>query len=105
MKTVLAITHPVEKYAFFVLAASFFILLIAYTYFISATVFHVTARKSIEYQSQNMAAYVADLEARYLVESERVARSAEEMFSLAPVTKKHFVRIAPERTLTLYDES
>lgn len=105
MKTVLAITHPYERRIVLGLTALFFILLIAYTYFISATVFHVTARKSVEYQNQIVAARVADLEATFLVKSDAITADAVEAFALQPVQEKRFVRIAPDRTLTLYDES
>lgn len=105
MKNVLAITHPLERRVCLTLAIAFFVLLIAYTYLISATVFHVTARKSTEYQNQVIAARVADLEATFLVQSDAIAESATERFGLSPVQEKRFVRIAPDRTLTLYDES
>ena len=105
MKNVIAATHPIEKRVLMSLAVAFFVLLIAYTYLISATVFHVTARKSIEYQNQIVAAQVADLEATFLVKSDAITRNATHNFALTPIQEKRFVRIAPDRTLTLYDES
>lgn len=104
MKTILAITHPTEKRILAGLAVLFFILVITYTYLIASTVFHVTARKNIQYQAQVRAAHVADLEATFLKESTKIARAAEGATSLSPIKEKHFVRIAPGRTLTLYDE-
>ena len=104
MKTILFVTNPIEKRVLMSLAIAFFVLILAYTYAISATVFNVTARKNVEYQSQLLAAHVADLEAAYLKESRQVA-SLPEDFELLPVSTKRFVRLAPERTLTLYDES
>ncbi|XKT74944.1 MAG: hypothetical protein ACJKSS_02145 [Patescibacteria group bacterium UBA2103] len=105
MKKVLAITHPVEKKVVTSLLVAFLVLVLAYTYLIAATVFHVTARKNIEYQSQVLAAHVADLEAEFLKESSKIAKEAQHSFALSPVKEKRFVRIAPGRTLTLYDES
>lgn len=105
MKKILAVTHPTEKRILASLAVAFFVLVVAYTYLIAATVFHVTARKNIQYQAQIQAAHVADLEAQFLKESSAIARVAKDNFALTPVAKKHFVRIAPGRTLTLYDES
>jgi len=105
MKKILAVTHPTEKKILATLAVAFFVLVIAYTYLIAATVFHVTARKNIQYQAQVQAAHVADLEAIFLKESTSIARASKNNTSLSQVKKKHFVRIAPGRTLTLYDES
>lgn len=105
MKKVLAITHPTEKKILATIAIAFFVLVLAYVYLVAATVFHVTARKNIQYQAQVKAAHVADLEAKFLEESSSIARSAYEKSGLLPVKEKRFVRIAPGRTLTLYDES
>tara|TARA_B100000508_G_scaffold60333_1_gene47058 strand:+ start:106753 stop:107070 length:318 start_codon:yes stop_codon:yes gene_type:complete len=105
MKKILAVTHPTEKRILASLAVAFFVLVVAYMYLVAATVFHVTARKNIQYQSQIRAAHVADLESEFLKESTSIARAARGESDLSPVKKKHFVRIAPGRTLTLYDES
>ena len=105
MKKVLAITHPTEKRILATLAVAFLVLVLAYVYLVAATVFHVTARKNIQYQAQIRAAYVADLEAEFLNKSTLIARSTHTVSDLSPVKEKHFVRITPGRTLTLYDES
>jgi hypothetical protein len=105
MRKLLSITHPTEKRILVTLSVAFFVLIIAYTYLIAATVFHVTARKNIQYQAQIRAAHVADLEAEFLKESSSIAAAAVDAFALTPVREKRFVRIAPGRTLTLYDES
>jgi len=101
---ILAITNLIEKRVLVGLTVLFFILVITYTYLIAATVFHVTARKNIQYQAQVQAAHVADLEATFLKESTQIARAAEGVAGLSPIQQKYFVRIAPGRTLTLYDE-
>ena len=105
MKAILEITQIVEKRVLVALTITFFILIISYTYLVAATVFHVTARKNIQYQAQVRAADVASLESTFLRESSAIVRVAKEGTTLLPVTSKRFVRIAPGRTLTLYDES
>lgn len=83
--------HPIERAMFRLIAAALLILIGAYVYFVSASVFNVVARKEALAQTSSLGSSLSFLERDYYTMAGAVKPSEGERLGLTPVSSTRYV--------------
>lgn len=89
--SILAIEHPFERMARQGLFALLGILIIAYLYFVGASVLNIMARKEATASAVRIQSAIALMEQEYFALSQDVNPSAARELGLAPVSRTNYV--------------
>ncbi|MBV9159083.1 MAG: hypothetical protein JO019_00620 [Candidatus Kaiserbacteria bacterium] len=87
----LAIEHPYERLARQALLALLLIFILAYIYFVAASVLNIMARKEANAQTASLQSAIASMETQYFALSQEVTPASAGDIGLAPLAETHYV--------------
>lgn len=89
--SLLSIEHPLESVALRTLFGVLLILILAYIYFVGASILNVMERKEAVARSAEMETSIAKLENNYFALSQRITPETGSMLGLAPIRDVAYV--------------
>jgi len=87
----LAVEHPFERRARLILLIALAFVVVAYLYFVSASILHVIARTEAVHETASIEATIGSLEQQYFALSQEVSPQEASTLGLSPVDTTSYV--------------